>query len=45
MPSSAIGGVRERVLRRVLESILGSVPESDSEMYLGAYWEVYLGVS
>ena len=37
MSSSAIG--------RVLESVLGSVLESDSEEYLGAYWEVFLGVS
>jgi len=35
MPSSAIGGVLERVLGNIFESILGSVPEGDSEVQLG----------
>jgi len=37
--------VSSSAIRSVLESVLGSVLERDSEVYLGAYSEVLLGVS
>jgi hypothetical protein len=44
MPSSAIGDALEHIWLRVLERILWSQLESDSEVYMGGYSEVNLGL-
>jgi len=44
MPSSAIGGAIEHIWFRVLERILWGQLESNSEVNMGAYSEVNMGL-